>query len=173
MASRPTLERARLPARTRATGTDWTTPAGNGSVNSLSANEYGVGDYFQFNTSTTGQTGIMFSFDQTRSGTGPDDFKVQADFGSGYVDVGAPDIVAQNTWAAATPVPSNFSFNLPATANNLATLSVRIVALEAGSAVAGTGRVDNVTVFNIPEPTSCGLALCSVAAIAGLRRRRR
>src|SRR6478609_7338936 len=32
--------------------TDWTTPAGNGSANSLSANTWATGDYFQFSLSS-------------------------------------------------------------------------------------------------------------------------
>lgn len=34
--------------------TDWTTPSGNGSANSLSSNTWAVGDYCQFSLETTG-----------------------------------------------------------------------------------------------------------------------
>src|SRR5688500_13417747 len=44
------------------TNTDWSTPSGNGSTNSLSANTWEVGDYFQFTLSTSGYQNIMLSF---------------------------------------------------------------------------------------------------------------
>src|SRR6185295_7792614 len=57
--------------------TTWSNPAGNGSVKSLSSNNWGVGDYFQFSFSTTGYNAINITWDQTGSATGPRDFKVQ------------------------------------------------------------------------------------------------
>jgi hypothetical protein len=38
--------------------TDWTTPSGNGSANSLAANTWAVGDYYQFQISTIGFTDV-------------------------------------------------------------------------------------------------------------------
>src|SRR6266550_6429424 len=57
--------------------TTWSNPAGNGSVKSLSANNWSVADYFQFSFSTSGYSAISITWDQTGSGTGPRDFKVQ------------------------------------------------------------------------------------------------
>src|SRR5688500_889060 len=51
-------------------GTDWTTPVGNGSANSFSANVWMAGDYFQFTGSTLGFEDVALSWDQTRSATG-------------------------------------------------------------------------------------------------------
>src|SRR5438105_15687052 len=42
----------------------YSSPAGNGSVHSYSANTWAVGDYWQFQTSTLGSSGISLSWDQ-------------------------------------------------------------------------------------------------------------
>lgn len=152
--------------------TDWTTPAGNGSANSLSANEWAAGDYFQFTMSGGPFHAPFFEFDQTRSATGPANFKVQADIGSGFFDVGSPYVVAQNTWSSGAPVPSHQFFQIPGFTTNISQFTVRIIALEAGSATGGTGRVDNVHAHNIPEPASCAVALTALAAFGAVRRRR-
>ncbi len=58
--------------------TDWTTPAGSGSGNSYSSNTWAVGDYYQFQTSTTGiLSSLGISFEQAGSGTGPRDFELR------------------------------------------------------------------------------------------------
>ncbi|MBK8001056.1 MAG: hypothetical protein IPK15_20685 [Verrucomicrobia bacterium] len=54
--------------------TDWKTREGNGSVRSISANNWAVGDYWQFEVSTVGYENITVSWDQMSSGTGPRDF---------------------------------------------------------------------------------------------------
>ena len=149
--------------------TDWTTPAGNGSANSLSANEWAAGDYFQFSMTGGPFHAPFFEFDQTRSATGPANFKVQADIGSGFFDVGSPYVVVQNTWSSGAPVPSHQSFQIPGFTTNLPQFTVRIVSLEAGSATGGTGRVDNVHAYNIPEPAGCVAALTALVGLGVVR----
>ena len=89
-------------------GSDWSTPAGNGSANSYSANEWAVGDYTQIVTSTLGYNGLTLTFDATSSGTGPRDFKVAASTdGSTFTDTGFTYSVLANaspnpTWNATT-----------------------------------------------------------------------
>ncbi len=56
--------------------TAWSTPAGNGSTDSFSSNNWAVGDYYEFNTSTAGFVGVSVSWDQASSNTGPRDFKL-------------------------------------------------------------------------------------------------
>ena len=51
--------------------TTWSNPSGNGSLESWSSNNWAIGDYYQFATSTTGFEDIIVTFDQTRSSTGP------------------------------------------------------------------------------------------------------
>ncbi len=57
--------------------TVWSNPVGNGSPKSVSSNNWGVGDYYQFSFSTSGYGAINITWDQTGSATGPRDFKVQ------------------------------------------------------------------------------------------------
>ena len=65
---------------------------GNGSGKSFSSNNWAVDDYYQFSTSTLGYTSISVSWDQTRSSTGPSQFKIAystdgttfTDFGTHY-----------------------------------------------------------------------------------------
>ena len=44
------------------------------SVHSFSANNWSVGDYWSFTTSTVGYNGVSISWDQTGSNTGPKDY---------------------------------------------------------------------------------------------------
>jgi hypothetical protein len=45
----------------------WSSPAGNGSAKSFSANNWTVGDYYQFRASSLGYSGISLGWDQTGS----------------------------------------------------------------------------------------------------------
>ena len=64
-------------------------PAGNGSAHSFSSNVWAVGDYYQFQVSTLGQSQIGLVFDQTSSSTGPGNFKVQySTNGTTFTDTG-------------------------------------------------------------------------------------
>src|SRR5690242_12730327 len=48
-----------------ASATAYSSPAGNGSAHSLSANNWATGDYIQFHASTAGFSSISISYDQT------------------------------------------------------------------------------------------------------------
>ena len=98
---------------------DWTTPAGNGSANSLSVNTWAVGDYFQFQVSTIGFTGMGISFDQTSSSTGPRDFDFAYSTDGSLFTTFSPYTVLQNgltpnpAWNATTSSSAYaFSFDL-------------------------------------------------------------
>ena len=58
-------------ASSGSTPTSYTSPAGNGSAYAFSSNVWKAGDYYQAKFDTTGYSGISFSFDMTRSSTGP------------------------------------------------------------------------------------------------------
>src|SRR5262249_15573774 len=67
----------------------YSSPAGNGSAHSFSSNVWAIGDYYQFQVSTVGQSQIGLVFDQTSSGTGPRDFKVAySTNGTTFTDTG-------------------------------------------------------------------------------------
>ena len=152
---------------------DWTTPAGNGSANSLSANTWGVGDYFQFSLSSAGYTGVGISFDQVSSGTGPRDFYLAySTDGSSFTQFGSSYVVlanaAPNSWSSGTPIATtSYSFDLSSITalNNSPTVYFRLVDASTTAAngttvaVGGTGRVDNfaVTATAVPEPGAVAL----------------
>ncbi|MBC7877201.1 MAG: ExeM/NucH family extracellular endonuclease [Anaerolineales bacterium] len=132
--------------------TDWTTPAGNGSTDSFSSNTWAIGDYYQFTVSTLTFQSIQVSWDQTRSGTGPADFKLAySTDGTTFTDFGSYTVAA-TTWSSSTPASSNFSFNLSAVTavDNQSNVYFRLIATSAAGGIGGTNRVDNFTVSGNP-----------------------
>ncbi|MES2437892.1 MAG: PEP-CTERM sorting domain-containing protein [Verrucomicrobiota bacterium] len=166
-----------------ATTSTYSNPAGNGSTESFSSNGWSVGDYYQFETSSTGFSGITITFDQNGSGTGPRDFKLQystdgasfTDFGSAYA---LPAGIMWATGAAATPAVTTFSFDLSSITalDNDSSIFFRLVNTTTTSigngtvAAGGTGRVDNVVIATVPEPASI---LLGALGLLGILRRRR
>jgi len=135
----------------------WSNPTGNGSPESFSANNWGVGDYFQFQTSTTGYSSISLQWDQTGSNTGPANFKVQySTDNSSYTDAsgGSYSVTAQNWNSTTSNSSSTRTISLAGVSalNNAANIYIRLVqtntsSINAGTvATTGTGRVDNVTI---------------------------
>jgi hypothetical protein len=162
-------------------------PSGNGSTNSFSSTLWAVGDYYQFQTSTLGFTGISLSYDQTSSNTGPKDYNLQYSTDNIlYTTFASYSVLANaapnNTWSPGTVHPE-FSFfydlsSVPAL-DNQATVYFRLVQADTTSAnggtvgTGGTDRVDNFTVAVVPEPGSPALfaALGSLMAVS-IRRRK-
>lgn len=164
-------------------GATWTTPAGNGSTYSLSSDKWSQGDYYQIVVQTTGYENFQISWDQTRSSTGPSDFRM-----SYSTDGGATFTTAMNysviqagaafsgttSWSTSgSPQPefANAS-GILSTPSGTSSLIVRFVAtgLNLG---AGTNRIDNITVNGtavVPAPGA--IALLAAAGLTGMRRRR-
>jgi hypothetical protein len=169
--------------------TDWTTPSGNGSAESLSANEYAIGDYFQFQTPRAGATDFTITWDQTGSATGPRDWKLQySTDGSIFTDLLASYTVLVNgapnpSWAASgVGLPSSaYTFSasiagVPASTDIYFRMSVTSGTAINGSPIGtgGTGRVDNVNVVDaVPEPSTFVLAGMAVVGLVGVARRRK
>lgn len=169
-----------------ASASTYSSPAGNGSAHSFSSNTWAVNDYYQFQTSTTGSSGIALQFDQTSSGTGPRDFKVYySTDGTTFTDSGYAYAVLANaspnpTWNATTssPLYTNIvNLGTVTALNNKAAVYFRLVDTSTTSAsggtvaTAGTSRVDNVSVLNnVPEPSCLFLAIAAAMAIGGYRR---
>lgn len=147
------------------TATVWSTPAGNGSAKSLSANTWAVGDYFQFSVNTAPfASNYSIAFDQTGSSTGPRDFKVKySTDGTTFNDFTGNTYVVPNFagvavgWSATTAQPvSTLSFDLSSITaiNNASTVYFRIIdnsttAINGATvATGGTDRVDNFTVIS-------------------------
>lgn len=159
----------------------WSTPVGNGSPKSLSANNWSVDDYFQFEASSIGYAGLVVSFDQTGSNTGPRDFGLQysAD-GTTFLQFGTYTVINAG-WNSSNPTvnPSSYSFDLSGITalDNATAIYFRLVNLGTTAingndvAAGGTGRVDNFTIATIPEPSS--LTLVGGLGLLGLFFKRR
>ena len=176
-------------ASSGATATSYTSPAGNGSQYAFSSNVWKAGDYYQAAFSGTGYSDLSFSWDFTRSTTGPATWKVimSLDGGLNWSDLlatytpiinSAPPAGA-GTWSTATynaAYTSNIA--LGAVADNAGSILVRVQATvdsvnstgvyQAG----GTARIDNVFINGTAVPAPGAIALLGVAGLAGLRRRR-
>jgi hypothetical protein len=164
--------------------TDWTTPSGNGSTFSVNVNTWAIGDYFQMQVATTGQSGISISWDQTRSSAGPGqpspttpNFRLQySTDGTNFtnvVDYLVPVVTWNNTTADGS---THFSQDLSAVTalDNQPAVYFRLTAIQAPQNTGGQSRVDNIVVTTVPEPASGGIALVSmVTAAAALRRLQR
>jgi hypothetical protein len=166
-------------------------PAGNGSSHSFSANGWNVGtSYYQFQVSTIGYNNLTLSYDQTSSNTGPGLFNLEyTTDGVNFFTIASGYSVLANAspnpvWNVTTSSSLyNFSYNLSSITglNNQSVVDFLIVDASTtsanGATVAGTGtdRVDNVivsgTVAPVPEPST--LALCALGAVGGLLRLRR
>lgn len=172
--------------------TAWSSPAGNGSGNSLSANNWAIGDYFQFRASSIGFQDLGISFDHTSSSTGPRDFKLQYSVnGENYVDVGTYSVLQNSTvtggrfaWSSQGERQSAYtvSFDLSGVGalDDQANVYFRLtsdgtVSANGGSiAATGTSRIDNVaiTAVAVPEPHEYAVfAGAGLAAFAAWRRR--
>jgi PEP-CTERM motif len=165
----------------------YSSPVGNGSAKSYSANTWAVNDYWQFQVSATGYQGIMLSYDQNGSGTGPGTFQLEYStdgtdftaFGSAYT------LTSGVTWATGTPNQATHeSFDLSAITalNNASVVDFRLIDTStvsvAGGTVGsgGTDRVDNVdiTATLVPEPSSLAVVGLggAVASFFAFRRRK-
>ncbi len=167
--------------------TVYSNPAGNGSTESFSSNNWSVGDYYQFQVSTLGFQDIMVSFDHTSSNTGPRDFSVQASTdGSTFGNLGNYAVLANASpnpvWSSSMPRSDIYSFTFSGNTQiaNQANVLFRLVAASTVSAnggivaSAGTSRVDNFAVMAtpVPEPETYAMILAGLAVVAfGARRR--
>lgn len=165
--------------------TDWTTPAGNGSANSLSSNTWAVGDYYQFNFSTVGYLDLRLSLDQTGSSTGPRDFTLAwSTNGVSFTSFSSYSLTGSPAWSSATYSPVHtYSFDLSAISalDEQASVTIRLVNSSTVSiggatvAAGGTGRVDNFTVMAtpVPEAGTAAMLAAGLAVIGFVARRRR
>jgi hypothetical protein len=139
----------------------YSSPVGNGSLRSLSANGWTnyPGDYWQIAVSTTGFTNISLVFDAVGSGTGPRDFKVMySTDGSTFTQFATYTVVSSPSWTSgSTQVGETYTYDfssITALANQ-STVYFRLVdnstnniggGSGGGVATGGTSRIDNVAV---------------------------
>lgn len=168
--------------------TDWSTPAGNGTTDSFSSNDWSVGDYYEFTTDTTGYEDIIVSWDQTRSSTGPGtfDFYYSSTGSAGPYTLALDNytVLANTTaagppatapWSSMTPRQSVYTFTVDLSAitalDGNSSVAIRLVG-DVAAAAGGTNRVDNFQVDGtlVPEPT--WLAVCGMMVLMISARRR-
>ena len=167
-------------ASSGSTPTSYTSPAGNGSPYAFSSNVWKAGDYYQAKFITTGYSNISFSWDMTRSATGPATWVVEMSVNGGAFVALNPNFALSSTvsFSATTYNPlGTYTQALGATADNAADVTVRIRALvdavnssnvfQAG----GTARIDNVFVNGTLVPAPGAAALIGLAGLVARRRR--
>jgi hypothetical protein len=167
--------------------TVYSNPAGNGSTESFSSNNWSVGDYYQFQLSTLGFQDIVVSFDHTSSNTGPRDFQLQASTdGTTFGSLGNYSVLANASpnpvWSSSSARNDLYTFVFSGNEQiaNQANVLLRLVAASTVSAnggsvaTGGTSRVDNFAVMAtpVPEPETYAMLLAGLAVVAfGARRR--
>ncbi|NQU11389.1 hypothetical protein HQ590_11395 [bacterium] len=148
-----------------AAGTDYSAVQGNGSDNAFNVNNWAADDYFQFQVNLGSYSDILVAWDQTKSATGPENFKLQySTDGSGFTDFGSYVVLSNATvnggvWNSSTLITNyHFSYDLTSVSalGKEPAVYFRLTSLEAGSSAAGTVRVDNflVQALTIPEPST-------------------
>lgn len=162
---------------------DWSSPVGNGSLESFSVNEWQVSDYWQFQTNSVGYQDISISWDQTGSGTGPRDFLLQySTDGTNFTTFSNYQMTSPAvSWSSALPVANtSYSFDLSSiVALNEATslyfrftMDTNISITGATVGTGGTNRIDNVVISGNVVPGPGALVLLGLAGVIGSRRRR-
>ena len=135
-------------------------------LKSFSSNNWAVGDYYQFQTSTSVYHAIQVSWDQTGSGTGPRDFKLAySTDGTNFTDfysysLPSPAVSWSSTSTSSTTKFSSDLSSITALDNKtnvyFRLIDTSTVSISGGTVgTGGTGRVDNFTVSGIgPTPPS-------------------
>jgi len=150
--------------------TNWTSSfVGNGNSKSISATNWSVNDYIQFQLKTTYYDSLLLTVEQNSSGTGPRDFKLQYSLnGTSYTDITpyqVPYYVPSTTayaWSSTNYQPqSAFSFDLSSLTqiHNQSLVYFRLVNTSTTALLGGvvqptgTSRIDNITLmgnYNAP-----------------------
>jgi MYXO-CTERM domain-containing protein len=159
--------------------TTWSSPAGNGSQYSFSANNWQMGDYYEARFSTLGFQDISISFDQTRSSTGPSAFILfmSVDGGSSWSTLLSYTVLQNGlapnaSWSAAGTRQSAYTItSAAASAADRADVIVRMTCDVTPSSTGGTNRIDNVFIEGTAIPAPGAVALLGLAGLAGRRRR--
>ena len=161
---------------------DWTTPAGNGSSESLSGNTWATGDYWEISFPTGGVSTLFLTFDAAGSNTGPRDFDIYTSTdGTTFAQSPHSYSLILSNWSAVTPHPEHTrTFDLASVYTPYdGTFYLRFVvngtaSINGGTiAAGGTSRLDNIIISDtapVPEP---GSAVLGLLGLAGLVRRRR
>ena len=149
------------------------------SAHSFSANNWSVGDYWSFTTSTLGYTGVSISWDQTGSNTGPRDYGLSHSINGGALTQVMTYSLLFSSWNATSALGNSLTFAGGGLFDNANSITFELIDLDTTAinsvnpvATAGTDRVDNFTVATpVPEPSTIALAMTGLAGLLALRRR--
>jgi hypothetical protein len=151
--------------------TSFTTPAGNGSAHSLSANNWTIGDYWLFHVSTLGFQNIQLSMDQAAAFNGPTNFNllISTDgttYTTAFSNLGVPSSLGlTNVFATRTLDLSSFT-----QLNNATDVYFRLSSNIPGT---GTGLIDNFIVSGLAVPEPGSMLLITGGALLLIHQRRR
>ena len=148
--------------------TVFTSAVGNGSATSWAANQWSVGDYWQFQTSTLGFEDIQLTLAQRATTTGPTNFSLAfsldgTTFTTAVAQYGVRSDLNFGAWDSSTPnslTVRNFNLSSYTQLDNASTVYFRVrfnlPGLGGGS---GEGRIDDFQVLAtaVPEPTAVTL----------------
>lgn len=150
----------------------FTSAVGNGSATSWASDHWAPGDYWQFQTSTVGFTGIQLSLAQRAVFNGPTNFNLAfsldgVNFTTAVTQYGVRSDANLGAWTSGSPNAGTISsFNLSSFTqlNNASAVYFRVRANVPGP---GEGRIDDCQVLGtvVPEPTT--LALLGAATLLG------
>lgn len=164
----------------------YSSPAGNGSLHSFSANTWAVGDYWQFTINASTYSSLVLDWDQVGSNTGPRDFRLAySTDGTTFTDFTTYSVIVSGFSSGSTNTAAHHTADLSAITalNGQPTVVFRLfdngtTAINNTGTVAagGTDRVDNFTVTGvsaIPEPSVIGMIGFGTVLVIGAIRRRR
>jgi MYXO-CTERM domain-containing protein len=183
-------DNANFAIRTNDTQTAMSLVAGNGSLQSLSANRWSTGDYAEISAVfiPSGNHSFTLTWDQTRALTGPADFRVEVSFDAyesfNVVPNSAYSVIndgaafsGTNAWSASGSRQSAFTrsitfsgFVAPQSSAGLGEIVVRLVATGTNLGN-GAARFDNVELTSSTVPAPGVMAVLGLAGFVGRRRR--
>ena len=152
--------------------TVYSTPSGNGSARSISANNWASNDYYQIRFTSVGYQNLKLTFDQTGSSTGPAEFLVSYSTNGGTFttfsnyDIAKSNSTTVQSWTSTiSNSVSSVTMNLTPVVglNNQGDVYLRFVmrsTLALGGGTVGTGgtsRLDNVVVEAVSIGTTPSL----------------
>jgi hypothetical protein len=147
---------------------NYTWTYGNGSLRAFDSDHWGIGDYYEFKTSTLGFENISISFDQYRSGSGPADwvFEYSLD-GVNFVTNSLYSVLSSPIWSSGTyrsVYTLNINLSSDASLNNATEVYFRLMDLSSPGSSSADSRVDNFivsgfTVAPMPEPSDLVLSV--------------